>query len=95
MIDYNELKEKMLGLKFQLGMVISTSRDSYFDHVFGVSGIKVGIINGYDFEHNYYRVYYDKDSPYVGTREELISIYDGKVSEDLMMKKREIENKCK
>ena len=69
------LKDK----KFPLGTFVIKKNEDYFDGVFGTGKGEIGVITGWDFDNNYYRVYFSDISPYVGTREKDLEVYEGDV----------------
>lgn len=84
-VDENKVTEEFLKTKkYPLNTIITKKNVSYFDNVFGVTKQAVGKIVGWDFENNYYRVYYSDKNPYVGTKEEDIDEYKGDIPESVM-----------
>ncbi|OPH61884.1 hypothetical protein BC351_01180 [Paenibacillus ferrarius] len=76
--------EKFLKTKkFSLGTFVVKNKGSFMDGVFGVNGDDVGKIVGWDFENNYYRVYYSPYNPYIGVREENLEMFTGEAPEQL------------
>lgn len=88
----NKYAEEFLQTKkFPLGTIVIKKGESYFDSVFEVYKDSVGKIVGWDFENNYYRVYYSSLKPYVGTDEESIDKFAGEIPEHLLNHKNVIK----
>ncbi|WP_152498773.1 hypothetical protein [Alicyclobacillus acidoterrestris] len=69
--------------QFHMGDYVIKKGTSYFDGVFGTGEGEIGKIVGWDFENNYYRVYYSEQNPYIGVREENLELYESEVPEHL------------
>lgn len=44
----------------------------------------IGKVIGWDFEYNYYRIYFDEDNSYIGVCEDKIIAFDGEAPSDLI-----------
>jgi hypothetical protein len=83
-IEKIQLMEEFLEDKpFPMGSYIIKKKASYFDNVFGSSEGEIGKVIGWDFEYQYYRVYYSDTLPYIGTREDTIELYNGEVPDNI------------
>lgn len=76
---HEDIKKFLESKKFQLGDYVIKKGTSYFDNVFNVGHGSIGKIVGYDFENNYYRVYYSAENPFIGVVEEKLELYDGEI----------------
>lgn len=83
-IQENQSIENFLKTKkYPLGTFVIKNGESHFDGVFGINKESVGKIVGWDFENNYYRVYYSDNNPYVGTREESVMKFIGDIPDQI------------
>lgn len=78
---YKKEKDFLKEKKFQLEQIVYYKNSGYFDNIYGVG--QIGKIVGYDFENDYYRVYFSEKNPYVGAKEEKLKCYIG--NEELPM----------
>jgi hypothetical protein len=83
--SYTTREEEFLKTKqFPMGSYVIKKGTTYFDNVFNTGEGEIGKIVGWDFEYEYYRVYFSKNMPYMGVREEMLQSYTGKVSDELL-----------
>lgn len=76
----NEIEEFLKNKNFKMGDYVIKKGTSYFDGVFGTGKNEVGKIVGWDYEYEYYRVYYSENNPYIGVRESELDRYTGEIS---------------
>lgn len=72
--------------KFQMGSIVVKRNMSVIDGVFSLKTGAIGKVVGYDFENNYYRVFFDNNNPYIGIEERNLDGYDGDVPEIVIKK---------
>jgi predicted metallo-beta-lactamase superfamily hydrolase len=78
--------EFLKSKKFNIGDYVIKKNTSYFDGVFGAEKGNIGKVVGWDFDNNYYRVYFNENNPFLGVEEEELEKYEGEVSSDLYVK---------
>lgn len=66
-----------------MGDYVVKDGTSYFDNVFGTGGGSIGKIVDWDFENNYYRVYFNENQPYQGVKEDRLKKYEDEVPSEL------------
>jgi hypothetical protein len=69
--------------KLALGTFVMKVNENRLDQMFGSISGEIGVIVGWDFEYNYYRVYYSDYNPYIGEREGTIIAFDGDVPDNV------------
>lgn len=77
--EIKKMEEFLKDKKFPLGTFVIKKNEGYFDGVFGTGEGEIGKITGWDFDNDYYRVYYSDFNSYVGTREKDLLVYEGGV----------------
>lgn len=81
--EYDDAEEFLKTRKFQMGDYVVKDGTSYFDNVFGTGGGSIGKIVDWDFENNYYRVYFNENQPYQGVKEDRLKKYEDEVPSEL------------
>lgn len=84
--EYDDAEEFLKTKQFQMGDYVIKDGTSYFDNVFGTGAGTIGKIVDWDFENNYYRVYFNENQPYQGATEERLKKYEGEVPSELYIK---------
>lgn len=84
--EYNDAEEYLKTKKFQMGDYIIKDGTSYFDGIFNTGDGSIGKIVDYDFENNYYRVYFNEVQSYQGVTEDRLKKYEGEVPSELYIK---------
>jgi hypothetical protein len=69
--------------EFPMGTYVIKKGTSMLDSLFGTGEGQVGKIVGWDFEYEYYRVFYSQQNPYIGTREDTIELYEGEAPDSV------------
>lgn len=84
----NRMNKEKLFLEtkeFHLGeIVIKKETRNSLEIAFNVGKGNIGKIVGWDFESNYYRVFYSKNNSYIGVRETEIEKYNGMVPDEVL-----------
>lgn len=79
--ECREVIELLSTKKFNYGDYVVRKFSNGLDQTFGLA--KVGKVVWFDEEHNWYRVRYDDDNAWIGTVEEKMEFYEGKVPQEL------------
>lgn len=71
----NFLKDK----KIQFGSYVIITKEKILNNMFNIFCNDIGKVVGWDFENNYYRIYFNENNPYVGIRENELRIFKGEI----------------
>lgn len=84
--EYDDAEEFLKNKKFKMGDYVIKDDTSYFDNVFNTGDGTIGKIVDWDFENNYYRVYFNEVQSYQGVTEDRLKRYEGEVPSELYIK---------
>lgn len=82
--EIKKQEEFLKNKKIHFGDYIVIIKTSSLDNSFKIFCKDIGKVIGWDFENNYYRVYFDENNPYIGIQENKLELFKGKIPNNLI-----------